>query len=543
MADNSSESADTRPNPPQLNSLEELKEVPPLPVRPPPPPGPEDKPVMNPIYNATSPTATILFIRQTELLGSPGMNMHTDVFSSVSVLLKSRVDTSDPSIWPAIAEDTNNDYIRSGKVKSVENAILEGIPKQLRGVVYLKTAQVKTHIDKTSYTSLAKRAKTSLLKEDQALLDSENVSEDVKELLLVFTFCAREVVPDASNELVPNNFILRIAPVVAAIPGLSKQEILALLFKFNSLNSRLHRDEFYYKLSRTLEELLPETFKHIAHQGIDLTEVYKSILHSIFDIVENQESLAKIFDFWLFEGYDFYHRLMGALFQQQKETIEKLSGDELSEFFYEDLVKGLSEETVARALEVEPLLIKFENEFHLMSANAMSGNYNELSNLKEANDDLNFKIKEMRSKIDNLKKTQDEISGQETDYTTQLREAKQKREELQQRTRELQERYAHLTMKENLHNTIKANEDISRQNHELVEQIGTLERQLAAKRIKLGNTVGPLEKANEKIVEDASKKAPVEEAVTAAPVEEVTTSAPVEEIVVEATPVEKPADK
>lgn len=510
MADNAAESTDVKNAPAQLNSLEELNEVPPAPASPPPPPGPEDKPVMNPIYNAISPTATILFIRQTELLGSPGMNMHTDVFSSVSVLLKSRVDTSDPSIWPGITEDTNNDYIRSGKVKTVESAILDGIPKQLRGVVYLKTAQVKTHIDKTSYTSLAKRAKLSLLNEDQALLDSENVSEDLKELLLVFTFCAREVLSDASNELVPTNFILRIAPVVAAIPGLSKQEILALLFKFNSLNSRLHRDEFYYKLSRTLEELVPECFKHISHQGIDLTEVYKSLLHNIFDVLQDQELLAKIFDFWLFEGYDFYHRLIGALFQEQEATIQKLSGDELSDFFFEDLVKGLSEETVAHALQVEPLLIKFENEFHLMSANAMSGNYNELSNLKEANDDLKFKIKEMRSKIDSLKKTQDEISGQETDYTSQLREAKHRREELQHRTRELQEKYAHLTMTENLHNTIKANEDISRQNHELVEQIATLERQLAAKRIKLGNAVGPLEKQEEKVIEEASKKTSVE---------------------------------
>ncbi|PVH14430.1 uncharacterized protein CXQ87_002564 [Candidozyma duobushaemuli] len=510
MADNAAESTDVKNAPAQLNSSEELNEVPPAPASPPPPPGPEDKPVMNPIYNATSPTATILFIRQTELLGSPGMNMHTDVFSSVSVSLKSRVDTSDPSIWPGITEDTNNDYIRSGKVKTVESAILDGIPKQLRGVVYLKTAQVKTHIDKTSYTSLAKRAKSSLSNEDQALLDSENVSEDLKELLSVFTFCAREVSSDASNESVPTNFILRIAPVVAAIPGLSKQEILALLFKFNSLNSRLHRDEFYYKLSRTLEELVPECFKHISHQGIDLTEVYKSLLHNIFDVLQDQELLAKIFDFWLFEGYDFYHRLIGALFQEQEATIQKLSGDELSDFFFEDLVKGLSEETVAHALQVEPSLIKFENEFHLMSANAMSGNYNELSNLKEANDDLKFKIKEMRSKIDSLKKTQDEISGQETDYTSQLREAKHRREELQHRTRELQEKYAHLTMTENLHNTIKANEDISRQNHELVEQIATLERQLAAKRIKLGNAVGPLEKQEEKVIEEASKKTSVE---------------------------------
>ncbi|KAF3990914.1 hypothetical protein FT663_02987 [Candidozyma haemuli var. vulneris] len=534
-------STELNKQPQQEISSEELKEVPPAPASPPPPPGPEDKPVMNPIYNATSPTATILFIRQTELLGSPGMNMHTDVFSSVSVQLSSRVDTSDPSIWPGIVEDTNNDYIRSGKVKHVESAILEGIPKSLRGIVYLKTAQVKTHIDKTSYTSLAKRAKTSLSKEDQALLESENVSEDLKELLSVFTFCAREVVPEASAESVPNNFVLRVAPLVAAIPGLSKQEILALLFKFDSLNSRLHRDEFYYKLSRTLEESLPELFEHIAKQGIELTEVYKSILHNIFDVIPDQELLAKIFDFWLFEGFDFHHRLIGALFKEQEETIKKLSGDDLNDFFFsQDLTKALSESTVEQALEVEPSLIKFENEFHLMSANAMSGNYNELSNLKEASDDLNFKIKEMRSKIDSLKKTQDEISGQETDYTTQLKEAKQKRQELQEKTKRLQDRYSHLTMKENLHNTIKANEDISRQNFELVEQITALERSLAAKRIKLGNVQGPVDKQNEKVAEQAndkpSTKATEKPAETAEnPIEEPTDSAE--------TPAEKPAEK
>lgn len=468
-------------------SQDEIAEANSKPVPPPPPPRPEDKPVMNPIYNANSPTATILFIRQLELLGSPGMNMHTDIFSSVSVQLASRVDTSDPSIWPGIIEDTNNDYIRSGKVKSVEDAILEGIPRQLRSVVYLKTAQVKTHIDKTSYTSLVKRARTSILKEDQALLESDCTSEDIKEILLVFTFCAREGMKD-SSELVPSNFILKVTNIVAAIPGLSKQEILAILFKVNALNSRLHRDEFHYKLSRTLEEIVPDLFKHISKQGINLSEVYTSILHNIFDVVDDQDLLTKVFDFWLFEGFDFFHRLIGALFKEQQLTMIKLSGDELNDYFFShDLLKGLSEETVSHALEVEPLLIKFENEFHLMSANAMSGNCNELSNLKEANDDLNFKIQEMKQKIDGLKKTQEEILGQETDYTTQLTEAKQKREQLLQRVKELQERYAHLTMKENLHNTIKANEDISRQNLELVEQITALERQIAAKRIKLGN--------------------------------------------------------
>ncbi|KAL6673939.1 hypothetical protein ACI3L0_004927 [Candidozyma auris] len=470
-------------------SSEDLREVAPSPVPPPPPPRPEDKPVMNPIYNSTSPTATILFIRQAELWRSPGMNMHTDVFSSTPVQFKSRIDTSDSTIWPGIIEDSNNDYIRSGKVKHVETAILEGIPKAHRGLVYLKTAQVKTHIDNTSYTSLLKRARTSLSNEDRALLDSQGLSEEVKELLSVFTFCTREVMPESSTESIPSSFILKISPILASIPELSNKEILALLFKFNLLNSRLHKDEFYYKLSRTLEELVPDLFVHISKQGINLSDFYKLLLHSIFDVVSDPDLIAKFFDFFLFEGFDFYHRVFGALFKEQESRIRALSGDEMNElFFSNDFLKGLNEDTIAHALEVEPSLIKFENEFHLMSANAMSGNYNELSNLKEANEDLIFKMKQMKQKMDSLKNTQDEILEQHKDYTQQLRESKHKREQLEEKKRQLQEKYAHLTMKENLHNTIKANEVISRQNLEMVDQITALERQVAAKRIKLGDT-------------------------------------------------------
>ena len=47
-------------------------------------------------------------------------------------------------------------------------------------------------------------------------------------------------------------------------------------------------------------------------------------------------------------------------------------------------------------LAEEPLLIQYENEFYLINANSMSNNSNELTNLKEVNDELVVKINDLK---------------------------------------------------------------------------------------------------------------------------------------------------
>ena len=68
-------------------------------------------------------------------------------------------------------------------------------------------------------------------------------------------------------------------------------------------------------------------------------------------------------------------------------------------------------------LAEEPLLIQYENEFYLINANSMSNNSNELTNLKEVNDELVVKINDLKRKIDSLQATHSEISDQSEQYT------------------------------------------------------------------------------------------------------------------------------
>lgn len=86
----------------------------------------------------------------------------------------------------------------------------------------------------------------------------------------------------------------------------------------------------------------------------------------------------------------------------------------------------------------------------------MNNNSNELTNLKEVNDELVVKINDLRRKIDSLQATHYEISDQSEQYTKDLSEAEIENQKLLKRQAELQEKYQNLTMAENLSNTIKA---------------------------------------------------------------------------------------
>lgn len=454
--------------------------VPLLPPRgPPTPPLEESKPQMKPIYNETSGTATILVIRQNEIYGSPGMNMHADTFSSSPINLTSKVE-DDGTIWPEIVADYSDEYVRKGKIPQVEEAILAGIPSAIRPYVYLKTLQVKAHMDATSYSSLVKKAKSSA-SGHIALVQSLDFPEEQKELIQVFDFCIREIDSVTEDQLV-SSFITLICPLVLAL-GLSKPEALALLFKFNALSTRLFKDEFFYKASRLLEDAVPEVFLHISKQGIDLTGYFRSVLSSL--LAQDPENKAQVLDFVVFEGFDYYHRLLSAIFKSNLPALLGLNGDDLNDYIYLGKLLKVSPEILALSIQMEPSVIRYENEFHLMNANQMSGNHHELSNLKEANDDLVLKISELTQRTENLRKTQSEMLAQGEEFGEKLQHAEAEKAELEKQASDLQERYAHLTMKENLSNTIKANEDISRGNTELEAQIAALQKKVDTKRAKL----------------------------------------------------------
>ena len=253
----------------------------------------------------------------------------------------------------------------------------------------------------------------------------------------------------------------------------------------------MNKDEFFYKISRSLEEELFDTFKHISVQGINLNNLYRNIAVQFF----NSELLdlhvcLQILDFVVFEGFDFILRLIISLFSSNKSKILELEGDDLLRFLASpEFLTGVGVD-FADTLTQEPKIIQYENEFYLINANSLSNNSNELTNLKEINDELVIKINELRRKIDSLQATHLEISNQSEEYTTNLNKAEAENKNLTKTEAELQEKYQQLTMAENLSNTIKANEEFSQRNEELEQQIVSLKKSVEEKKAKLTKIKG-----------------------------------------------------
>lgn len=451
----------------------------------------DSKPSEKPIYTMDSLTATVLALRQSELYGSPGMNMYGDIFASTQIEFASRLAGTDAqdTQWRAIIRDYSDEFIRKNKIQDVEKAIIAGIPTSLRPLIYLKTMRVRNHMEESSYASVVKKAK--LAEWENTSMPETSIPDDLAELMRVYDYCIREVTStQQAADVTTKRFVSGIFPIVASLPGLSKPEMLALLFKFGAFINRTSKDEFYYKCSRALEDVESRVFLHIVKQGIDLNQLYKSVLRDLFSLEIDHEVLLRILDLIVFEGIDVLVRVTAALFNQHSARILEINNNDLSDLIFSDsFISSLTIETIRAATETEVPLIKYENEFHLISANAISGNDNELSNLKDANEDLLLRISDMKLKIENLKKTHAEILGQGNEYALKLLEAQQEKQKLILIAEELQAKYAHLTMKENLSNTIQANKDISSGNADLEAQIAVLERKVASRKAKLEKLV------------------------------------------------------
>lgn len=403
--------------------------------------------------------ALVLMRRQRESFRAPGLAVHADM------LCGSAVEVAPPpgdGVWSRVVR--HGGYTE-GAAHQIEQALAQGVPSDVRRAVYLATLNVTAQMDATGFASLLKkaRAEASDLCSEARLAYAGPHSEALE----VFAFCNSEVGALAAA----------VAPLVAQIPDISAQETLAVLLKLHSAHSRYSKEEFAYKANRTLEDTLPELFVHITKQGIDLAPVHRGVFAAVL-------GNAQLLDFVLFEGFDFVVRVVGALFKAHEQQLEELDYDELAAYV-SALPRQVTPAVVASAVSVEPALVRYENEHHLMSANAVSGNDNELANLKEANEDLVQKIDSLKKQMETLQKTQDEIVAQSAEYEKRLLEAQEKRAEAQEQALVLQEKYARLTMKENLENTIKANEDMSKGNAELEELIAALEKDIGAMQAKL----------------------------------------------------------
>lgn len=447
-------------------------------------PAKSNKPVLAPIHTTNTSTATLLASRQSEFYGSQGMAMHAESFANTTADLTPKIEqyTGDDRFWPGLARDYSDEFIRSNQTREVERRVLHGMPDEIRAAVYMKTMQVKALMDSASYSSLGKRAKMASFEAGKEL---DAFGPELAELMQIFELCVAEnasVALELSRRI--PGFIVGVAPLVRALEGVEDAEALALLLKFSALYTRLIKEEFSYKASRALEDVAHAQFVHITKQGIDLNRLVLRVLNDTFLLGES-ETLVRALDLVVFEGFDFLIRVLCAKMQREKDAILALHGDELAKYILSDEFLAVSQETLADSTRVELPLVKYENEFHLMYANNVSGNDNELTNLKETNHDLALRISDLTKKLEGLRKTHNEILIQSEEYTTKLDKAKLEREQLTQQRRELEEKYARLTMQENLSNTIKANKDISKMNAELELQISEMQAKVEKNRAKL----------------------------------------------------------
>ena len=115
----------------------------------------------------------------------------------------------------------------------------------------------------------------------------------------------------------------------------------------------------------------------------------------------------------------------------------------------------------------------------------MTRNRNELLNLKDVNEDLEKKIREIKHLLHNLGLTHKEILDQSDSYKKQLEDVQAENHRLLKARDEVKEQYENLSMKENVQNTIKANEEFAQTNRELEEQIKQLKTTIAQKKAKI----------------------------------------------------------
>lgn len=449
-------------------------------------------------------------VRQCDIYNSAQSNETSDLFINHNLgqnTIRSKLDSIEPDsdektkYWIGIIEDYSNQFLRNKEMRQLEQEVLKGIPDSIRYYVYLKTMVLRQKLNsKESFAGLLTKARQSR----DEYIENLNVESKGREVLMVLNYYINEItnskaeIESTTEEVhedlvqVPvSRFAINVCGLISTLPDISQEDVFYLLLKFNRIFSNLNKDEFFYKISRSLEEELFDTFKHISVQGINLNNLYRNIAVQFF----NSELLdlhvcLQILDFVVFEGFDFILRLIISLFSSNKSKILELEGDDLLRFLASpEFLTGVGVD-FADTLTQEPKIIQYENEFYLINANSLSNNSNELTNLKEINDELVIKINELRRKIDSLQATHLEISNQSEEYTTNLNKAEAENKNLTKTEAELQEKYQQLTMAENLSNTIKANEEFSQRNEELEQQIVSLKKSVEEKKAKLTKIKG-----------------------------------------------------
>lgn len=474
---------------------DEIKAPPPLPPR-------KDQPILAISIKPDDNMSTISVIRQYYVYNSPYIKDNSDLFGTVlsddsykSKWLSIRDNINPSDYWYIFLDDSNDDYIRLKEVSKLEENIENGVPDELRGLVYQKVLRTKK-VPKKVYDNLLKKASDHSVKFPEKYTNTEKYPSNFQNSYKIIQYYRSEVASSSStrldiinsgsandctvNDVGSEKFIMNIANYLTTIPSLDEEEVLLILLKIEKLFASFLKPEFFYKTNRTLEDLFPEVFLHITKQGISLNEFHRTCINNFFSTsIKDTASLIRIIDFTIFEGFDFLGRFIVNAIGTNSATIMEKNNDDLIKYLYsEELFKGI---LIYSSTKINSSIIKYENEYHLIYANSLSNNNNELANLKEVRSDLNEKIKEITHQLEDLNVTHKEILEQNAEFETRTNELLDEKEKLTAERDSLKNKFEELSMEQNLKNTIKANKEFSQRNAELEAQITELKKEVEKK--------------------------------------------------------------
>lgn len=435
-----------------------------------------------------------LFEKQTESYKSHNINEVSDIFA-VKNFAEGQIKTKLDSV-NAIDNDDNKFFIEfllsdNVSISELESQLIKGIPSSLRGLVYLKQFNVNYQIAEERYTNLLNKSVRLTGLPFKEKIEELSLNPEVKDSLRVYNYYIHEIA-STEQELITTgsnaiDFIFRVATLFDNVPNLSREEILYLFIKLNKLIINNEVEEYYYKVKRSLEDLVPEVFLHISKQGINLTDVIRRKTFCLFNNDNGNDSNdndIRILDFIVFQGFDFLISLFVYLFQEESGFILSKEGTELNNYLLGD--KSLiSKFSIENVVTINPELIKYENEYHLIHINSISNNGHELLKSKEINHALKREVEDLNHQLDNLNTSHQEVLSQTQEFETMIQEAQNKYETLSDQHNKTKVQFDALSMKSNLDNTIKANKEFSQRNYELEEQIKAYKKSVEDKSAKL----------------------------------------------------------
>lgn len=461
---------------------------------------------------------SVLNKRQLETYAMAVMNESSDIFAVKSLsneTIKHKIDESvadearnSEQYWKqALLQDApENPFGRVNQDGQLMKQLVAGLPEAIRGIVYLKLFNVRYQLTKDRYQNLLKKSQLAEINSKPEVIKDHKIRDAV----FVFNYYITEVLSSNINKLdiINNNtgndseiissnitelsvqLIKRFGQVLDCIESttdhLQLEEIFYIFLKLNKLISNWNLSELIYEINRALEDFIPQSFVHISKQGIQVSQLIKQEIHDFFPHLP-AKVLIKILDMIVFYGFAVFCQVFVYLFQQNSDKINSLDGDQLAEFlFSQEFYQAIDGDKLFESItEIEPCIIKYENEYYLIYMNSLNNNNNELINAKEINEELNKTITQLTSEIDNLSSTHDEILSQQATFEQDISKNQMINDELTEKHSQLQAKFNQLTMKDNLTNTIKANKEFSDGNAELQAQIDQLKESVRVKQEKL----------------------------------------------------------